>query len=285
MSQPEKSLTEKSKSENFPVGSHLLPARFRPHVMAYYAFARTADDIADDPDLAPKEKIKRLNTLEAVLNGTPSPNADTAMAEDFRLSCAETGVDPACASDLLKAFRMDSEGHVYESFQDLMGYCRYSAAPVGRFLLTLHKEEAFTALPGDSLCAALQILNHLQDCKEDFLTLKRVYLPADWMREEKLSTDILAGSETPLALRRVFDKTLDAVDGLLHQAAPLPSLIRSRGLRMEVAIILQLATRLTAHLRAEDPLASKVGLKKKDWLSATCRGMINGFFFPKRMRL
>jgi len=147
--------------ENFPVGSHLLARRVRPHMHAYYDFARNADDIADAPDLAPEEKIARLDIMEEVLlgkrlNGAPS-------ATKLRQSLHETGVTPVHATELLVAFRQDATQRRYETFDELYHYCRYSAVPVGRYVIDLHGEGHGCYGASDALCIALQILNHLQD--------------------------------------------------------------------------------------------------------------------------
>ncbi|MEO1467876.1 MAG: squalene synthase HpnC [Pseudomonadota bacterium] len=241
--------------ENFPVGSWLIAPRLRPHVMAYYAFARGTDDIADDETLAPEEKIRRLDACEAaVRSGRGAPD----FAVRLHRSLAETGVGVDCATDLLVAFREDALKTRYASWEELMRYCRYSAHPVGRYLLQLHGEAPGTAVPGDALCAALQVLNHLQDLGPDRRRLDRVYLPRDWMAEAGIDETALdAGSVSP-GLRAVMDHCLDGVDTLLERSAPLALKVRSRRLGAEIAVIHRLAMRLAARLRREDPLAGRV---------------------------
>jgi squalene synthase HpnC len=252
--------------ENFPVGSALIRADLRQHVHAYYAFARNADDIADSFSLAPADKIARLDAMEAVLlgqrvNGSPS-------ATRLRQSLAETGVDPAHATDLLIAFRRDATKLRYESWDELISYCQVSAMPVGRYVLDVHGEDRATHEPSDALCASLQVLNHLQDCAEDFSELDRCYLPLDWMGDNHVSVDSLRGPHETLGLRQVFNAMLDEVDKLNRAAIALPHLVRSRRLRLETAIIVGLAHRLTRRLRQNDPIARRVKLTKTDAVAA-----------------
>jgi farnesyl-diphosphate farnesyltransferase len=253
--------------ENFPVGSALIAKPLRAHVHAYYAFARNADDIADSPALSPAEKLARLEQMERVLMGGAQNGAPSA--KRLRASFAQSGVPDIHARELLIAFKRDATKTRYASWAELADYCRYSAAPVGRFLLDLHGESHETWPASDALCAALQVLNHLQDCAKDLRDLDRCYIPQDWLAEEGLRTDDLARPETIPALRAVFDRMLTEVEALNAQAAPLPGLVKNRRMRLESAIIVALARKLTTRLRHGDPLATRVKLTKLDALTAT----------------
>ena len=249
--------------ENFPVGSLLIRPDLRRHVHAFYAFARNADDIADSPILSPEEKLTRLDVMEAVLIGLRDEGAPSAVP--LRESLAETGVSPRHSRDLLHAFRQDATKRRYESWDELYDYCRYSAMPVGRHVLDLHGEDpATTHAPSDALCAALQVLNHLQDCAKDLRALDRCYLPEDMLAEAGASVDDVARpAETP-GLRRVFDGLLDRMDTLNQTAWGLPRNTRDRRLRLETAVIVHLSRRLTRRLRHGDPLAARVKLTRPD---------------------
>mgnify|MGYP006275781287 FL=1 len=256
--------------ENFPVGSVLIAPRLRPHVMRYYAFARATDDIADAPELSSEEKIRRLDLFDAGLRpGATGPE----IAVRLRDSLAETGVPPHVAGDLLVAFRQDARQARYPDWEALMHYCRHSAHPVGRYLLHLHGEAEETGPPGDALCAALQVLNHLQDIGEDRARLDRVYLPQDWMAAEGVTEADLDAAATSPGLRRVIDRCLDGCDALLARAAPLASMTRSRRLAAEIAVIDRLARRLAARLRREDPLAGRVKHRASDLAAGTASGL------------
>jgi farnesyl-diphosphate farnesyltransferase len=257
--------------ENFPVGSILIAAPLRTHVHAYYAFARNGDDIADSPALAPADKIARLDTMEDVLTGARDDGSPSATR--LRASFAASGVPDIHARELLIAFRRDATKTRYANWAELLDYCRYSAAPVGRFLLDLHGESHATWPASDALCASLQVLNHLQDCARDLRDLDRCYIPADWLHEQGLSTDDIARTETGPRLRAVFDKMLDATDALNVLAATLPAQVKNRRMRIEAAIIVKLAHRLAGKLRDGDPLATRVKLSKADVMGATIAGL------------
>jgi squalene synthase HpnC len=262
--------------ENFPVGSLLISAALRPHVHAYYGFARAIDDIADNNLLSPEAKIARLDAMEAVLLGKPpavaspdspavaSPPGEIAHAQRLRASLAVTGVDPRTGTDLIVAFRQDAVKHRYQSWDELVQYCRYSANPVGRYLLALHGEGNAALAASDALCTALQVLNHLQDCADDLASLDRCYLPLSWLAEEGLDVGILRERGSAPGLRRVIDRLLDGVDGLNREAAGLPGLVVDRRMRLEAAVIVGLSHRLAARLRREDPLARRVALRRPD---------------------
>lgn len=242
--------------ENFPVGSLLIRRDLRTHVHAFYAFARNADDIADSAVLSAEDKITRLDGMEDVLLGRH--DAGSPSATRLRSSLAETGVTPRHATDLLIAFRRDATKHRYADWDELLDYCRYSAMPVGRHVLDLHGEDRATYRPSDALCTSLQVLNHLQDCKKDLAELDRCYLPTDLLEEYGASVDDLRGTSSTPGLRRVLDALLGRADALNVTAADLPRLTRSRRLRLETAVIVGLAQRLTRRLRHGDPVARRV---------------------------
>jgi len=127
--------------ENFPVGSWLIRRDLRPHVHAFYRFARNADDIADNPALTPDDKVRRLDRMAAILDGADNGvlAEDSPAALAMRQSLAETGVTAQHCHDVLHAFRLDATKLRYRDWNDLMGYCRYSASPVGRALTTASK--------------------------------------------------------------------------------------------------------------------------------------------------
>ncbi len=248
--------------ENFPVGSALIRPALRPHVHAFYAFARNADDIADSPALEATDKIARLGRMEAVLLGGADGGSPSGAA--LRASLAQTGVTPRHAQDLLAAFRQDAAKRRYASWAELHDYCRLSAMPVGRHVLDLHGEDPAAHAPSDPLCAALQVLNHLQDGAKDLAALDRCYLPGDMLAAAGADVSDLAGpAETP-ALRAVFSQLLDHVDRLHEEAADLPRRTRDRRLRLEVAVILGVSRRLAQRLRHGDPVATRVKLRKSD---------------------
>jgi farnesyl-diphosphate farnesyltransferase len=252
--------------ENFPVGSALIAAPLRPHVHAYYAFARNADDIADSAELCAADKLRRLDVMEAVLRGAREAGSPSALA--LRASLAATGVDPRHATDLLVAFRQDAAKLRYANWAELLDYCRFSAMPVGRYVLALHGEGEDTFPASDALCTALQVLNHLQDLQKDLLALDRCYLPLVLLERHGAGIDDLSRPHATPGLRAVIDALLDECEALNRAARALPGRVRDRRLRLEVAVILGLAERLAARLRRGDPLARRVKLSKGDGLGA-----------------
>ena len=253
--------------ENFPVGSALIRPDLRVHVHAYYRFARVADDIGDSPDLAPEQKIARLNQMQAVLLSQSDTGSPSALG--LRSTLLATGLDAAVGTDLLHAFRQDAVKNRYQNWEELYDYCRWSAMPVGRLLLGLHGEDVNTFPPSDALCASLQVLNHLQDCKDDLNTLDRCYLPLDLLQQEGAAVEHVLASRASPALRRVFDHLLDHVDHLNDLARCLPGLVKDRRMRLEAAVVVQLCLRLTGKLRKGDPVAGRVKLTRADFAWAS----------------
>ena len=260
--------------ENFPVGSWLLPRRLRPHVAAYYAFARAADDIADNGALDPAEKVARLDRFKAAVTGAAPDDPELAKAHRLRRSLQETGVPVRHAVDLLHAFKMDATKLRYRDWDDLMGYCELSANPVGRFLLDLHGEDRAIYPASDALCSALQVLNHMQDLQADYRRLDRVYLPLGWLEAEGLDVSVLDGPRTEAPLRRAIDRCLDNTAALLADARPLMAQLRSRHLALESGAIHRLAVALEARLRSQDPLAGRVEVGGPAFLGHAARGAL-----------
>lgn len=261
--------TRNQDTENFPVGSWLVAKRLRPVVHAYYRFARTADDVADSPDLTAAEKVRCLDAMDAELCGEPGSGPATLI----RQRLAGTGVPVEHCRDLLVAFKRDAVKPRTADWADLMDYCRYSAAPVGRFLLDLHGESRDTWPAGDALCAALQVLNHLQDCRPDYQTLDRVYLPQDFFAATGAEVTDLGAAKAGPALARVLAMTVEHTRPLVAAARALPPMVRDRGLRREVAVIVAVAERLLDKLARRDPLAERVELGKLGTLAALLSGL------------
>ncbi len=257
--------------ENFPVGSRLIRPALRPHVHAFYDFARQADDIADSATLSAADKVARLDVMGRVLTGEAADGSPSATR--LRGSLAETGVTPQHSLELLRAFRQDATKLRYASWEELLDYCRYSAMPVGRHVLDLHGERADTYPPSDALCAALQVLNHLQDCAGDLETLDRCYVPLDMLAAVGLEVDAVRAPSASAGFRQVLDRLLDETSRLNRQGAALPRQVRDRRLRVETAVIVGLAKRLTRRLRRHDPLAARVKLRRSDVVGSVVQAL------------
>ncbi len=259
--------------ENFPVGSWLLAAAHRPHVMAFYHFVRAADDIADNPKLSGEEKLERLEVFEKALLGDRTLLAALPKAATLRRSLEATGLSSRHALDVLKAFKQDAVKTRYADWDELLDYCAHSASPVGRYLLDLHREDPALYDLSDPLCDALQILNHLQDCADDLAELDRLYLPGDFLKKAGIDQSALTAPSSSPALRSVIDATLDGTDTLLQKAAALPEALQSRRLGAESAVILEMAGKLSSLLRRQDPIARRVELAKPAFIFAALKGL------------
>lgn len=270
------------RDENFPVASVLIAARHRPAILAFYRFVRSADDIADHPQLTPDEKLAGLDRYAAALLGQ---NDDVEAARPLRAALAERRLSPRHALDLLEAFRMDAVKKRYADWGELMHYCAYSAAPVGRFVLDVHGESETTWPASDALCSALQVINHLQDCGEDYANLDRVYLPLDSMQKAGTTPEALADKRASVALRACLKDLTLKTDVLVRQGAGLPGQVQDLRLGLETAVIARLARVLTNRLLAHDPLSEEVHLSKLAFLGWSLAGMFDGLMMRGRRSL
>ncbi len=245
--------------ENFPVASWLLSEERRGPILAFYRFVRAADDVADHPSLSPETKLKLLDDLDDALTGRGAPDPH---AEPLRLALSQTGLSPKHALDLLKAFRLDARKDRYANWSELMDYCALSAAPVGRFVLDVHGEDPSIWPASDALCSALQIINHLQDCAEDYKRLNRVYLPLDTLAAHGASVEMLDAPKAPPALRDALAELARRTSALVGRGGALMPQIRDVRLGAEIAAIHALARRLARDLESRDPLSERVHLGK-----------------------
>jgi phytoene/squalene synthetase len=154
-----------------------------------------------------------------------------------------------------------------------MTYCRYSASPVGRYLLDLHGEDPAGWFASDALCNALQVINHLQDVQVDFLEMDRIYAPLDHLSATGADIGHLRGKLSSPGLRKSLDRLLDETDKLMIDARRLPDVLRDFRLRAESATIVRLADRMIAELRKRDPLAERVKPAKRDFLFSGLEGI------------
>jgi len=268
------------RDENFPVASWLVQPRHRPAILAFYRFVRAADDIADHPTAPAEEKLRLLETFRRCLFGdndaVPEGVALRSVLEARKLT-------PQHAADLLEAFRRDVTLLRYPNWDALMDYCRYSAMPVGRFVLDVHGEPRSIWPANDALCAALQIINHLQDCGKDYRNLDRVYIPLDALEAAGISPEALAADASSPALRNVITGLAQHTQELLEEARPFAGRIGDTRLALEVAVIQSLAEDLAAKLMRRDPLKERVHHTKFEAM-ALAMGAIFRFFTRARSR-
>jgi len=248
-------------TENFPVGSFLLPKALRPHVARFYNFARAIDDIADNPELQAEVKIARLEAFGvAVTNGSNDP--ELATADLLHISLRDTDVTPQHCLDLISAFKQDAVQARYKTWDDLIDYCNRSAAPVGRYLLDLHGEDIALYPAADALSNALQVINHLQDVSDDYAEMDRVYVPMDWLDTAGINVSAIAKPSTSTELRGVFNRMLAATEDLLAISKTLAPALQSKHLAAETRVIQKVAETLTKKLYKQDPIATRVKLSK-----------------------
>ncbi len=209
--------------ENFPVASLLLPPAIRAPVAVIYAFARTADDLADEGNLTAEERLARLDAfgreLDAALAGHDS--RDPVLRASANLISSHA-LPVALFHDLITAFRMDITKKRYANFTEVMAYCRYSANPVGRLILHLTDQATPRNLKdSDHICSALQLINFLQDMDQDYRENDRIYLPQDQMSrlgvEEKHFRDQL----TDDAMRMLFRQEVRRTRELMLEGASI----------------------------------------------------------------
>lgn len=243
------------RDENFPVASFIIKPEHRRAVMAFYRFARKADDIADHPDAPEALKLERLEDMRATLAGERDSDPE-ALA--LRTAQEERSLTPRHGLDLLEAFRRDVNTRRYADFAGLLDYCRYSAMPVGRFVLDVHRESEALWSASDALCAALQIINHLQDCAKDFRDLDRVYIPLDRLAACGETVGSLGLERATPGLARTLRGLAEDTQVLLARARPFAAGVRDARLAYEVALIQRLAEDLTSKLMTRDPLSERV---------------------------
>ena len=258
-----------SHDENFPVASRLIKRQHRPAILAFYEFVRVADDIADHPELTSGEKIARLDRLESSLLGS---GGDEPEGQRLRTILNDRGLSTRHAQDLLSAFRQDATKHRYANWEELIDYCSRSAMPVGRFVLDVHGENRDTWPASDALCAALQIINHLQDCAKDYQALDRVYIPLDAMSASGVSVEMLKENRASPALRECLRGLVARTSVLLGESRGLEAKVVDTRLALEISVIQSLATQLLAMLMVRDPLVDRVHLNKAEALAAAANG-------------
>jgi len=254
--------------ENFPVASIILPAKEREAILGVYAFARTADDIADDPDLPKSFKKERLTFYREELNtiySGGSPN--TALFSLLGHVSSSFGISKELFSRLLDAFEQDLEVDRYETFGELMSYCEKSANPVGEIVLTISNQATEQSIRlSNKICTALQIINFLQDIKTDY-GIGRIYMPTAELKEYDLGERSIKTETFNLAWQDFMKFQLSRVEKILLEGAELTNLVTGR-LRLELRAIICAAQRTILKIRQThgNIFMLEAKLNKWDWL-------------------
>ncbi len=258
------------RDENFPVASWIIHPRHRALILAFYNFVRTADDIADHSALGEHDKLRLLDLLEAELEGRGDSQPE---AVNLRRALAERSMPPRHALDVLIAFRMDVTKLRYENWDEVIHYCRYSAMPVGRFMLDVHGESTSTWTASDALCAGLQINNHLQDCGKDYRNLNRVYLPRDALAAAGASVEALGETRASPPLLQCLHSVAVRTQALLNESKSLSTEVRDFRLGLEISVIQAFADKIVRMLKVRDPLSQRVHLGPLELLAYSLGGV------------
>jgi len=184
------------KDENFPVSSFLIDKKLQQIIRVFYFYARTADDIADHASIKKKEKLRILNFFDSCLKN--KKRSEVSVVNNLISYFDEYKFSKKYSRDLLVAFKLDATKKRYKDWSELLHYCKFSANPVGRFVINTTYSQKRKKInerkilhASDMLCTALQIINHIQDCKDDFRNLDRVYIPENFLKKHQLNANIL----------------------------------------------------------------------------------------------
>lgn len=261
--------------ENFPVASVLLPARLRLAVEAVYAFARSADDLADEGDTAPETRLAALTRYEHALDRIA--NGDDVDAPPFpRLAAAiktyRLPLQPL--RDLLSAFKQDVVTTRYASFASLLDYCRRSANPVG--ILMLHLYEAATPqnlADSDAICSALQLINFWQDVAIDW-SKSRIYIPLEDLARFGVSPEQIAQAKVDDAWRALMQFEVERARAMMLAGAPLALRLPGR-IGWELRLVVQGGLRILERIEAAgyDVFRQRPQLRASDWICMIWRAL------------
>ena len=214
--------------ENFPVGSLLIPKVKRQHVYSIYAFARTADDFADEGEYEPAIRLRQLNEWQTQLDECYAGRATHPIFIALAHTVKELQIEKSLLSDLLSAFKQDVAKRRYANFSEVLDYCTRSAHPVGRLILRLfdYRQPKLDEL-SDAICTALQLTNFWQDLAVDILK-DRIYLPEDEMAAANLTINDLRSRDASPALRQLIKFQVARTRELFERGKPLPDLVKGR---------------------------------------------------------
>ena len=262
--------------ENFPVASWLLPKRLRKPVEAIYRFARSADDIADEGDAPPAERLAQLARYHAKLGSIESGNTpDDPVFGPLAEAIRSHAIPITPFRDLLSAFSQDVEKTRYASFGEVMDYCRRSANPVGRLMLHLYGDHDPRHLAySDAICSSLQLINFLQDIAVDYQK-DRIYLPQDELAAYHVSEAQIAEGDTRGLWHAMMHKQIERARKLMQAGAPLGRQLKGRiGLELRVTILGGETILRKLHADPGSVFHSRPVLTKKDWISMIGRALI-----------
>ena len=260
--------------ENFPVASLLAPAHLRPAIRAIYRFARTADDIADEGDASPAERLRDLGHLGVELEAIAAGNAGAWPDLVAAIRTHGLPIDPF--HDLLSAFAQDVSTIRYATFIELRDYCRRSADPIGRLLLTLYKTSDEQSIAwSDAICTGLQLTNFWQDVAIDWDN-GRIYVPREDLERFDVSESQIADGRTDAAWSALMRFEVDRARRSLHFGAPLAGRLSGR-VGFELRLVVHGGLRILECIDAcnGDVFRRRPRLRKRDWLLMGWRSLLD----------
>lgn len=261
--------------ENFPVASVLLPRRLVPAVEAIYAFARSADDLADEGDALPAARLAALAAYEAALDSIARGEAQSdPMFDRLAAIIAQYSLPLQPFADLLSAFKQDVGTKSYASFPLLLDYCRRSANPVGLLMLSLYgAANERNVTDSDAICSALQLINFLQDVAID-REKDRLYLPLDDLARWGVTAAQLDRAEVDEKFRALMQFELDRARALMLSGAPLAKRLPGR-IGWELRLVVQGGLRILESIEKVefDVFKRRPKLKLPDWLVIVWRAL------------
>lgn len=254
--------------ENFPVGSILLPRRLRIPTHAVYAFARTADDIADEGEMQPETRLQQLDALKQELDriaaGQTPQTPLMQRLQQQAITAHRMPLQPFY--DLLDAFCQDVVKKRYQDFGELIDYARRSANPVGRIMLHLYGQtDAKSIAQSDGICTALQLINFWQDVAVDWQK-NRVYLPQNDMAKFGVTETQIAEGRADGAFQRLLQYECDKAYKMLRAGSPLGKTLKGR-IGFELRLIVLGGERILQKLAQNhyDVFNKRPVLQKSDW--------------------
>lgn len=239
----------KTHYENFPVGSIFIPKKYRKPIHFIYTFARVADDFADEGTLSPEERIQKLNAWEAeLLNALIGESRNTFFVE-LAKQIEEHSLSPHLFKDLITAFRWDAQQTNYETFHDVLRYCKHSANPVGRLLLKLFRSEnAENSVLSDAICTGLQLTNFLQDISVDSKR-NRFYIPQEDFATFGVTKEDLSSQQNSDAVRKLIQFQVQRTMKLFEEGKPLIKNV-NHNFRFELSLIWHGGVRILEKIKA-----------------------------------
>lgn len=254
--------------ENFPVASKLLPAHMRRPFAAVYAYSRYVDDLADEGDATPQQRLDALVAYGEQLDKTVAGDATDDQILLANVDVIRNNEIPVSLyHDLITAFKQDVEQKRYATHAEVLQYCRYSANPVGRILLHLAGEASEQNLnESDDVCSALQLINFLQDMQQDYQELGRIYLPQQDMDELGVTEIHLRDRISDSAMQQLFKREITRAEQLMLRGAPLGWRLSGR-FGLEIRLIIAGGLRILHHLKQlQSDVFERPRLRKLDGL-------------------